>query len=140
MTDKEMLQYHMETVGAQLSACYAGISEDEMDHKATPGFLSPRETAAHLCEVYHAFLTAAEGGSHEWGTYDAGDTTTAPLLDKMNGMREKSVSLALSSDDEKIHKHAADYISLHDAYHVGQLCSARTNANPNFNPYSIYGM
>lgn len=140
MTANEMLQYHIENAGIQISACYAGISEEEMDCKAAPAMMSPRETAAHLCEVYHAFLTEADGGTHEWGSYDVGDTSSAALISKMNGLREKSVSLALSTGDEKIQKSAAAYISLHDPYHVGQICVARMSANPNFNPYSIYGM
>ncbi len=139
MTGNDFIKHALDSLETQLTSCYNEISEVEMDHKITPDAMSPREIAAHLCEVYQAFSTEAAGGKHEWGNYDAGDRSTSIIIEKMFSMRKNVVDLALQSSDEATVKHAIDYIVLHDPYHVGQICLARIACNKEFNPYSIYG-
>lgn len=100
--------------------------------------MSARQTLEHLCEVYTAFMTMANGGQHEWGTYQSGIADYQALHDHLFALRDQAVQYVKGTNDEKLYALACEFIVLHDGYHVGQLVGARIHLQPDFDPYCIY--
>lgn len=117
---------------------YEGMASSSWDHRNSPGAMSPREAAEHLCECYTAFNTTAAGGKHEWGSFQLVDKSEANLIATMNTIRCQAVATAVGADDENLHREATEYLLTHDAYHVGQLCASRLDSDPNWNASAIY--
>lgn len=132
------MKWQLEHVGKQLMTAFEGLSPSGWDHRPSPGAMSPRETAEHLCECYTAFAASAAGGKHEWGSFQIDDKSEANLIATMRTLRNDAAATALRSDDETIYREATEYILTHDAYHVGQLCASRLDSDPNWNAYAIY--
>ncbi len=138
MTAHDLLKWQIGHVGKQLTAAYEGLSPSGWDHRPSPGAMSPRETAEHLCECYTAFAASATGGKHEWGSFHIVDKSECNLIATMRTMRSHAVATALASNDERMYREATEYILTHDAYHLGQLCASRLDSDPNWNAYAIY--
>lgn len=140
MTVKELLGKQMEASGFQLSKCIEGWPADCFDEKLTPDTMSLRITLIHLTEVYIAVQKQCRGEDHEWGSYSPSSSAEELVMENMHEERKKAVDAILGLDDEEKAAHIAlDYIILHDAYHVGQLCSLRLRIEPEWNMYVIYG-
>jgi hypothetical protein len=115
------------------------MDEAALGTKPTERGMSPMEALAHLAEVYQFVITVSQGGEHEWGTYTPPDTSLEGMLQSMQALRAKAVSLCLSREDFNLQRMATDYILLHDSYHVGQLSLVRMATDPTWDTYAIYG-
>lgn len=140
MTTKELLSKQMDSSGFQLSKCIEGWNPAAFDDKLTPNSMSLRVTLVHLAEVYQAVQKQARGDEHEWGSYTPISDGAEALQADLWRERKLAVDAVLAvGDDDKAAHMALDYIILHDAYHVGQLCSLRLSIEPDWNMYVIYG-
>ena len=137
MTPREFLKERLADVEYQLNAVFANFPDGKWDEKVNEHAMSASETAAHLSECYTAFLTNAEGNEYSWGTFKPASMEPTKLVKSMFELREKACTMAVATDDPKIHKLAASFITLHDAYHVGQMVTLRLTIGE-FDPYSIY--
>jgi hypothetical protein len=138
MDSNALIQKQLAHVSLQVEKVFEGIDESNADHRATPAMMSAREIAEHLGECYQAVITTAGGGKHEWGSFSIPDKSWTNVHSTMLSLREQAVA-ALPAD-ERGAELATDFIILHDAYHVGQMCTNRLSLDPNWNAYSIYGM
>lgn len=139
MTTNALLEYEITEVGNQIEACLKGLPEPGMDMKSGPTGMTPREILEHLGEAYQAVATVRAGGKHEWGSFRIEDKSTENLLRVYREKRAAAVGSVLNGDDDEAHKVAYDYIIGHDNYHVSHLVASRLQAEPDWNPYSIYG-
>lgn len=78
----------------------------------------------------------AHGQEAKWHQYAPADNDTGTLVDDFTTMRKEAIETCLASD--KAYELVTDYIAVHDAYHVGQLCTARMSSEPGWDPYAIY--
>jgi uncharacterized damage-inducible protein DinB len=138
MTAADLIKYELDSVGYQLTQVFAGIPEAAHNARACGTGMTSREMLEHLCEVYQAMLTESGGGKHEWGSYSIEDKSWPSLMATMERLRGEAVAAALASSDETRLKSAAQYLVLHDAYHVGQMSLVRMESDPSWNPYCIY--
>lgn len=134
------LNTQMETVGAQVRATFEGLEESQYDFQAHAAMMTPRQMISHLCECYVAVTKMTKGEEHSWGTYTPDATTGAELRSTWESERATAVSALAAWDSEKADEEATGFIVLHDAYHVGQMCTIRLAIDPEWNAYSIYGM
>ncbi len=139
MEGRELLEYQLDQAGKQIDACLEGMSDEAFETKPTQDGMTPAETLAHLSEAYHAFCAEAKGEKHEWGTYAVEDKSRENLTKVFHDERNAAVEAALASGEDRMQKHAYDYIVGHDNYHVGQLVHSRLKVDPNWNMYAIYG-
>lgn len=133
------LRKQADDAGYQIQQAFAGLPDDRFDHRAHPQMLTPREMAVHLTDCYRNTVRVANGEEPQWGSYQPGDAAPAELLETMRSARGLAVEACLSSGEKSAHL-LTDYILLHDAYHVGQMCTIRLDLDPEWNAYSIYGM
>lgn len=97
--------------------------------------MTPKETISHLCDVYTHVLDQVAGRQAGWGVYKTPDTLDQLMAD-FDSLRSSAVNAALGAENAE--NLATDYIILHDAYHVGQLCAARSASEPEWDMYAIY--
>jgi hypothetical protein len=97
--------------------------------------MTPRELITHLCDVYMHVSAKSKGEEAGWNQYVAPERTEDLMAD-FDSLRAKAVSDCLASNDP--YELATDYIIVHDAYHVGQLCTSRISVEPGWDPYAIY--
>jgi len=128
----------MDDAGYQLTKVLEDMPENALDKKVTSGSMSPREQVAHLCEAYEAFRVNAGGGKYEWGSYETPSTETAALMNEFKSQRAKAVDKALACSTPEEIKHAHEFIVGHDYYHVGQMCLARLEVQPEWDGHAIY--
>jgi len=126
----------IETTVRQLEACWAGLSAENWDAEPLPNIMSPRQVAEHLCDCYRGGAAALRGEPYEWGTYRLPEG--AEPLSTWRAERANAVEAIRGGDPEKGPHVALEYIALHDAYHVGQLCAVRLALDPEWDAYSIY--
>jgi len=138
MNATDLLKEQMDDAGYQLTKVLEDMPEDALNKKVTSGSMSPREQVAHLCEAYEAFKVNATGGKYEWGSYKAPSSETASLINELKSQRAKAVDQAVTSSTPEAIKHAHEFIVGHDYYHVGQMCLARLDVQPDWDPYTIY--
>jgi uncharacterized damage-inducible protein DinB len=138
MTAAELLSHQLDDLGKQLTAVLAGLSPDQQDHKLHENGFSPRETLEHLAECYQAFSTSITGGKHQWGSFSTEDKSWANLERVWADLRAKALDMIGGLTDPEHLKAASEFLVLHDAYHVGQLAAGRLQAEPGWDPYSIY--
>ncbi len=140
MDAMEFTKSQVDLAGYKLEKAYEGASEQVIDLKICSEAMSPREIAAHLAECYQCVITEAPGGKFEWNSFSPSTTDWPALFDEMMALRELAVNACLKEGGESGAERAANYIVDHDNYHVGQLCLARLQANPDWDPLSIYQM
>ncbi|GIV02997.1 MAG: hypothetical protein D6724_10885 [Armatimonadetes bacterium] len=130
----QTLNHALEATSKQVTACLAGLAPDHWDAKPLPPIGSPREIVHHLCDAYCAVVAQAEGKEYEWGSFalPAGADPCAVWREERN----KAVKALAGADAAT--SLGLDYIALHDAYHVGQLCAVRLALDPEWDSYSIY--
>ena len=137
MTAKELILAQINDVGFQLNVALSNIDPADWEKQVVPEAMSAAETALHLCECYTAFLAHANDLEHSWGTYSLDDTSQDNVLKTRHNLREQAIQQLSENFSEKSASDATAYIILHDAYHVGQLCTLRLKLG-NFDAYSIY--
>jgi hypothetical protein len=135
MDAKELLLWQLDYVGGQLEKAVEGLSDPAWGHKAWPGAMSPQEILLHVCDSHRAYLSASAGEKYEFGSFTLEDPSPPALIAALREARERSKARILETDDLKM---ATEYTLAHDAYHVGQLCAARLDIEPEWDPYSIY--
>ncbi|MCB0825059.1 MAG: DinB family protein [Armatimonadetes bacterium] len=138
MTTQEFVQEQVAIVGKQVQAVFRNMPADKWDEQATPQSMSSRDTLHHLAECCQAFLTSAEGGEHDWGSWSVEDTSSDNLMKVYVDLRDKCIAKVGESEDPGIMKLAGDFLSIHEAYHVGQMVTLRLMIGGDFDPYSIY--
>ncbi len=138
MDENFALRKSMEIPGLQIERALQGLDPNLFGKQPTEVDMSVDDTLAHLCEAYSAFLASRAGKEFEWGskTYP---TEHSALLLTWKDLRAHAVESALSAKDEDGIEKALDYIALHDAYHVGKLCSLRMRLEPGWDAHAIYG-
>jgi hypothetical protein len=130
---ESILRQQCEYVGNQVRASIRDMEEATWRARTTTSGMTPQETMSHLCDVYHYVAEKARGGKPEWGGYE-GDG----CLEDFDKLRAEAIDACLSAGDPV--ELLTDYIIVHDAYHVGQLCGTRIQAEPEWDPYAIYNM
>lgn len=133
---KQTLKQGCDAVGAQLKAVLDNVVHP--NDNAIPTMMSPRQTMAHLYEVYEAVLVMAAGGKHDWGSYEIPPHVAEQIEHRLWDHRDKAIEAIMAMPDDQAAHTAVDYILLHDAYHVGQLCAHRLATESGWSPYSIY--
>lgn len=137
MTVAEFSRYTLDQSGRQVEACFDGMTAEDLASRLTDDAMTPLEIAEHLAEVYQAFITLTEGGKHEWGSFKIEPKTPERILGEMRRLREKA--LASIGDRDELIRSGFDYLTAHDAYHVGQLVLARLKAHPDWDDQAVYG-
>lgn len=140
MTAHKLLEDQLQDAGYQLDKILEDMPAKTMDHKVTPGSMTPKEQVAHLMEAYEAFIETAAGRKYEWGSFHPASTEVSALMAEFKAKRAQAVAAALSTEDESMVIHAHKFITGHDYYHVGQMCLARLATQPDWDPYAIYQM
>lgn len=140
MTAAALLRKQLDTSGLQLAKVFEGLVEEQFDHRAHPEMMTPREIIGHLAECYVACDKRMDGVEHEWGSYRLESSSGAEAVAEALAMRGAVVQKLLGGDIEHAAEHGTDFLILHDAYHVGQMCTARLSLDSGWNAYSIYGM
>ncbi|MCH7903958.1 MAG: DinB family protein [Armatimonadetes bacterium] len=138
MDVREVLKYQMETCAKQVDAAFDSLPDGLWDRKTSEGCMTPGETIHHLAEAYAAARKHMSGEDHEWGSYKLEGSDPSELLQAMRTERQLAVEAILSGDPEKAPEAATQYLMLHDAYHVGQMCALRVREEPTWDAYSIY--
>jgi hypothetical protein len=139
MTLVEFTGETLDTTAKQIEAVFLALPENLWDQRLNDQSMSPSETMAHLTECCLAMQTTLAGGEHEWGSYTAKSSDPEVLMNNWRIERDKARKAMESAGEEHEACHAAiEYLALHDAYHVGQLCAFRLSHNPDWDAYSIY--
>lgn len=128
---ESILRHQSDYVGNQVRACVHGMEKATWDARLAANGMTARETMAHLCDVYQYVAEKAKGGEPRWNQY-LGDGS----LDDFDRLRAQAVDACLASDSAS--ELLTDYIIVHDAYHVGQLCWIRRACEPEWDVYAIY--
>lgn len=138
MNATELMKIQLADSGNQVAKTLEGLDGIKWETKMRDDLMSPKEVVVHLTECYIAAEKHAKGEEHEWGTYLPADEDPKALVENMWSQREKATDALLEKGDEDSMKAASSYITLHDAYHVGQLAALRMELTPDWDPYSIY--
>jgi len=137
MSSENFLSKSLEECDFQLRVLINGFPSDQRETKVVPTAMSFRESIEHLAMVYHATNLIAHGEKFDWMSgWSTGITDIEPLIEKMFELRMVAINACMRTPDQ--HDIAMDYIAMHDAYHVGQLCLIRMALDSGFNPYSLY--
>lgn len=138
MNGHELIAYGLQASRFQLEQVFTGLEGADWDANPIPSQMTPRKIAEHLCEVYQATLDMAAGKTFEWGTYVFPAEHSAEVFTYAMGLRAQCEALVTPATDADGLKKMIDYVILHDAYHVGQMCAHRLAIDPAWNAYSIY--
>lgn len=126
----------MESTARQLEACWAGLSNEDWERSPVATLRAPREVVEHLCDAYRGGVAALNGESYDWGSYSLPEGADPVTIWREE--RAKATNAILAGDPEKATHIAMEYVALHEAYHVGQLCAVRLALDPDWDAYSIY--
>lgn len=126
----------IETTARQLEACWAGLRPEQWDAAPLPTVLSPRQLAQHLCDAYRGGIAALKGEQYNWGSFALPEG--ADPVQTWRSERAAAIEAIREADPEKATHVALEYLALHDAYHVGQLCAVRLAIDPEWDAYLIY--
>lgn len=138
MTITDLTAYQIDNVGKQLTAAFVGASEAALTTKLTPEGMSGYEMLDHLGDCYSAMIQSTSGGGeYAWGSYKLPDGDFNSKWATLQDLRSKAKAAALGGSEDAL-KHAFDFISAHDAYHVGQMALLRLQHEPGWDPYSLY--
>lgn len=122
----------------QLRGAYAGMTAELYDDRLAEGLMSPREIAGHLYECGIAACELAKGEEHEWGSVPPPAGTGPEVVAAMLDQRAKAVAACREIQDEEKLAEALGFLTVHDAYHVGQIVALRLARTPDWDAYSIY--
>ena len=139
MTGSELIQAQIDMLTTQVEACYAGLAPEDFERDIVPQMMKPARVLDHLAECVHAFLAKKDGAEYDqWGVTGL----TGTLEERMAAyreLRELAKAGIAGREDEQALIAASDFLTAHDAYHVGQLVTMRLTLDPEWNAYSIYG-
>jgi hypothetical protein len=138
MDGKTLQLKTIDTVGRQLEKAVEGLAEGHWNEKLHENSMSPLEAFEHLAACCDMFCVEARGEKKGWGEYSVPNPTRESVMAAWKEERAKAIELLTASDKDEDLNHAADYISLHDAYHVGQIVSLRIKLQPDWDSYAIY--
>ena len=138
MDAKQFLAFQLDDAGYQLDKCFDGISEEALNLKVCTSAMTPKEICVHLGDVYSAFVKMQAGEKHEWGSFKLNDDTWPAAWLEVKSLRNSASAAAKNVEGDDGQKMVNAYILGHDYYHVGQICLARVQTEPDFDPYSIY--
>ncbi len=139
MSEFSALQFALDQSGKQIAAVFSGLDREALQSKPIPQLMSPYEQLEHLCECYQAYETVAKGGEYSaWGSYRIPVDGQADPIEFLLKARASAAIIAAADQSEEGVRHAFDYLVLHEAYHVGQMCPIRLALDPSWNAYSIY--
>lgn len=139
--DHSLLKSALQSTNYQITKVFEGFSDErgEFDIRICPEAKTARETLEHLCDCYQGFMEMSHDKEYVWGSFHAENQSTSQLLETCHELRKKAENFALShAHDPKAAEFALGMLSLHEAYHVGQMCLLRIRVDPTWNPYSIY--
>ncbi|MBS1705095.1 MAG: hypothetical protein JST40_04420 [Armatimonadetes bacterium] len=140
MDARGLLESALKQSGFQVEKVFEGLSSEQWSMRPVAAMMTPAEQALHLAECYVAFCTEAQGGKHDWGGYVQPEAWASDPMGAISSERPKAVALALASESEDVQKLAMDFLTMHECYHVGQMCTIRLTLDETWSPYSIYGM
>ncbi|MBL8048212.1 MAG: hypothetical protein JNJ45_05970 [Chthonomonas sp.] len=129
------LKLALDDTGHQIRQAVAGL---DLDAKPIEAMMSGRMTLAHLYECYIACRAELNGEKHKWGEYVVPQEVVDDPMAHVFALRDEVIGEIHSAGTPEATSNALSYIALHDAYHVGQLCSLRLTLDPEWNAYSIY--
>lgn len=132
------MQYALKASGDQVERTLNGMPDGAFSQKLSEGAMTPLEMLEHMTEAYVACQKKCGGQEHEWGSYTAPDRSREALLGTWKSERAKAAE-AIQNAPAEHQWMGIEFLALHDAYHVGQLCLLRIQAQPDWDPYSIYG-
>lgn len=138
MDAKELAEQAIKNSGRQIEKVYEGLPEADYDKKLCESAMTPRQMLEHFCECYHNSVPYADGIQPDWGNYTVEDKSTENLWKVYHETRQAAAEKALTLDGPKLAEIALGFITLHDTYHVGQLCQLRVHLDANWNAYAIY--
>ncbi|MBV6459766.1 MAG: hypothetical protein HONBIEJF_02919 [Fimbriimonadaceae bacterium] len=138
MNAKDVLRKAIDDAGFQLSQVFDSLPPGAWTGRTSDDAMTGLETVEHLSEVYIAAKKAANGETHEWGTYHSESPDGPTMLADMHKLRSEAVEACLELDDTQAVDIGLGFLALHDAYHVGQMASLRLKVDPDWNAYSIY--
>lgn len=132
----------LDTSGFQVSQVFAGLKDEDWQRRLLPDTMSPQEVILHLTECCKAALhrVTQESDFDGWGKTVMSGSTPEKWIEEFNACRAQAISAGLEEDSERNQEILMDLLSLHEAYHVGQLCTLRLQIDPSWNYYSIYGV
>ncbi|MBX3097631.1 MAG: DinB family protein [Fimbriimonadaceae bacterium] len=128
--------------GFQVSQVFAGLKNEDWQQRLLPSTMSPQEVIHHLTECCKAASHRITQGTEfeGWGKTTMAGTTPEEWMEEFNACRAQAISAGLEEDNERHQMTLIDLLALHEAYHVGQLCTLRLQIDPDWNYLSIYGM
>lgn len=137
MTSSELILWQAAYIGKQIEKTLDGLKDEDWEMRSRPGGMSTAEIVEHLCEASQAMAASSRGEQHEWGSFSIADKSPTNLINTFKDLRAQALD-ACDSHTEEGQKGLSEYVILHDAYHLGQLCANRLECDPNWNAYSIY--
>jgi hypothetical protein len=90
-----------------------------------------------VSEAYTAVIATSKGEKYEWGSFKPASDDWSGIVAETKTLREQATKIVLVEDEERL-KMGADYIVMHDLYHVGQIATMRLNVTPDWDAYAIY--
>jgi uncharacterized damage-inducible protein DinB len=138
MTALEVQVHAMSDAANQLQKVVADLPDDQWTARVNEQAMSPLESFAHLAACCNMYSAEAQGIKKEWGEYQVEDMTPAGVMKAWHDERAQAQALLEADPSDENLKRVTMYITLHDAYHVGQLCTLRLTLDPEWNAYAIY--
>lgn len=137
MSSNPTLDYALATALVQVEKTFEGMPATALSDKLTPDGMTPHETLGHLTDCCHALVAATEGKEYEWGSFQSAKQDFEGRLAEFRQVRAVAAARAAVKG---MANEALNYLALHEAYHVGQMCLLRLRHQPDWNLYAIYGM
>lgn len=138
MTALEVQVHAISDAGNQLEKVVEGLPDDQWTAQVNEQAMSALESFAHMAGCYDMFSSEAQGVKKEWGEYAVEDMTPSGVMKAWKEERARALAALEADPSDDNLKKATMYITLHDAYHVGQLCTLRLTLDPEWNAYAIY--
>jgi len=132
----------LDHVGFQVKTVFTGLEEAQWSHRIHPESMTPFEMITHLTECCRAaaYRISRDEEFPDWGKTQMSGSTPDEWMEEFHATRSQAISAGLEKADEKSLDTLMDLLALHEAYHVGQMCTLRLDLDPKWNPLSIYGM
>lgn len=140
------------TVGVQVERAASGLTEEQADFRLGEGLMSVRQTLIHLADNCLALNAELDRRPYEFGAWQPSDVGFPALVQEWKDLR-KSVLEKVADCFREIDLEApmkvsfatwpgwkvlSEWIVMHDAYHLGQICALRLAQDPQWDMYSIY--
>lgn len=124
--------------GSQLSRVLDGFPAAAFEKRNLEQEMTPAETVAHLTECHIAGQKELRGEQHDWGSYEPQEASIAEKVARLEAERASFKAAVVAAGNPEAVKAGVNYGAAHDFYHIGQLCTLRRVADPEWDPYSIY--